>query len=37
MFVLRPQAARYRMVRITSMPPGGVAAVNEITVTGDGC
>lgn len=35
-FVLRPRPARYLMVWITSMPPGGAAAVNEITVTGEG-
>jgi hypothetical protein len=31
-FALAPRSARYLMVWITSMPPGGVAAVNEVAV-----
>jgi hypothetical protein len=31
-FVLTPRSARYLMVWITSMPPGGVASVNEVAV-----
>ena len=31
-FVLRPRTGRYLMLWITSMPDGGIAAVNEITV-----
>lgn len=32
-FALRPRRARYLVVWVTSMPSGGVAAVNEVTVT----
>ena len=32
-FALRPRRARYLVVWITSMPTGGVAAVNEVRVT----
>ena len=32
-FALRPRRARYLVVWITSMPTGGVAAVNEVSVT----
>jgi hypothetical protein len=32
-FTLRPRRARYLVVWITSMPSGGVAAVNEVAVT----
>ena len=32
-FALRQRSGRYVMVWITSMPPGGAAAVNEIAVT----
>lgn len=32
-FALKPRRARYLVVWITSMPSGGVAAVNEVTVT----
>lgn len=35
-FVLRPRSGRYVMLWITSMPPAGAAAVNEITVTAGG-
>ncbi len=35
-FVLAPRSGRYLMVWITSMPDGGAAAVNEITVTAKG-
>jgi hypothetical protein len=35
-FVLAPRSGRYLMVWITSMPDGGAAAVNEITVTAAG-
>ncbi len=35
-FVLEPRSGHYLMVWITSMPDGGVAAVNEITVTAAG-
>ena len=35
-YALRPRSGRYLMVWITSMPDGGVAAVNEITVTAAG-
>jgi hypothetical protein len=35
-FALRPQSGRYLMLWITSMPEGGAAAVNEITVTARG-
>ena len=31
-FALRPRSARYLMVWVTSMPPGGVASVNEVAV-----
>jgi hypothetical protein len=33
-FALRPVSARYLLVWVTSMPPGGVAAVNEVAVAG---
>jgi putative peptidoglycan lipid II flippase len=33
-FALRPVSARYVLVWVTSMPPGGVAAVNEVAVSG---
>jgi hypothetical protein len=33
-FVLTPRSGRYLMLWITSMPEGGAAAVNEITVSG---
>jgi len=32
-FALKPRRARYLLVWITSMPSGGVAAVNEVRVT----
>jgi putative peptidoglycan lipid II flippase len=32
-FALKPRRARYVVVWITSMPTGGVAAVNEVSVT----
>ncbi len=35
-FVLAPRTGRYLMVWITSMPDGGAAAVNEVTVTATG-
>ena len=35
-FALKPRSGRYLMVWITSMPAGGVAAVNEIAVTAGG-
>ena len=31
-FALTPRSARYLMVWVTSMPPGGVASVNEVAV-----
>jgi hypothetical protein len=31
-FALRPRSAHYLMVWVTSMPPGGVASVNEVAV-----
>lgn len=35
-FALKPRRGRYLMVWITSMPAGGAAAVNEVTVTAGG-
>ena len=35
-FMLTPRSGRYLMLWITSMPDGGAAAVNEITVTAAG-
>lgn len=35
-FELRPRRSRYLVLWITSMPPGGVAAVNEVDVTAQG-
>ena len=35
-FALKPRSARYLMLWITSMPIGGVAAVDELTVTARG-
>jgi hypothetical protein len=35
-YVLKPRTGRYLMLWITSMPVGGVAAVNEIGVTAGG-
>jgi len=35
-FALKPRSGRYLMVWITSMPPTGTAAVNEIAVTAGG-
>ena len=35
-FALKPRSGRYLMVWITSMPPTGTAAVNEISVTAGG-
>jgi len=35
-FALTPRSARYLLVWITSMPAGGTAAVNEVTVAGPG-
>jgi hypothetical protein len=35
-YALRPRTGRYLMIWITSMPPGGVAAVNEVTATAAG-
>ncbi len=35
-FTLRPRSARYVMIWITSMPPGGVAAVSEVIATAGG-
>ncbi len=33
-FALKPRRARYLLVWVTSMPPGGVAHVNEVRVSG---
>ena len=35
-FALRPQSGRYLMLWITSIPEGGAAAVNEVTVSAAG-
>ena len=35
-FALKPRRGRYLMVWITSIPAGGAAAVNEVTVTAGG-
>jgi hypothetical protein len=35
-FALKPRRARYLVIWITSMPPGGVAAVNEVRVSAGG-
>jgi hypothetical protein len=35
-FVLAPRIGRYLMVWVTSMPDGGAAAINELTVTAAG-
>jgi hypothetical protein len=35
-YALKPRRARYLVLWITSMPPGGVASVNEIGVTAGG-